>query len=88
MVTKSVIACRRCGTAQPPVWLLLGPSSMEGAREMLTHNLQLSYNLEADFCRSQASTYSGKPEEAFLLRLADEFEALAERRAPLCGQSN
>jgi hypothetical protein len=32
---------------------------------------------EADKCRRKAQSYSGKPEAAFLLRLASSFEELA-----------
>lgn len=46
---------------------------------MRTHDWRLPYDLEADYCRSQASAYAGQAEEKFLLRLADEFDVLAQR---------
>lgn len=35
---------------------------------------------EAEDCRRQACSYLGRPEAPFLLRVAREFERLAERR--------
>jgi hypothetical protein len=51
---------------------------------MLTH----SFQHEADDCRRQAATaFRGKPEGAFLLRLAGAFDELARRPALPCSSS-
>jgi hypothetical protein len=42
-----------------------------------------TYKSEAEECRRQAATaFSGKPESAFLLRLAGMFDELAQEAAP------
>lgn len=44
-----------------------------------------SFRIEAERCRSLAKSYTGAPEGALLLRLADEFDALSSdaRSSPL-----
>ena len=39
-----------------------------------------SLKSEAELCRRQATAFSGKPEQRFLLRLAEEFDDLAGRQ--------
>jgi hypothetical protein len=41
------------------------------------------YSGEADACRTQAALFSSKPEAKFLLRVADAFDELANRRSTL-----
>lgn len=40
-------------------------------------------NIEAAECRRQAAEFAGKPEAAFLLRVASSFEELARRPSHL-----
>jgi hypothetical protein len=39
----------------------------------------ITFDEEAERCRRQAHAYVGKPEAAFLLRIAREFDQLANR---------
>jgi hypothetical protein len=41
---------------------------------------QWNLSAEAEDCRSRANEYEGRPEQAFLLRLATEFERLEDEQ--------
>ena len=41
---------------------------------------QRKLSIEAEDCRSRASEFEGRPEQAFLIRLAIEFDRLEDER--------
>jgi hypothetical protein len=43
----------------------------------------LNFRFEAHACRAQAALFASKPEETFLLRVANAFDELANRRSTL-----
>jgi hypothetical protein len=43
----------------------------------------LNFRFEAHACRAQAALFASKPEETFLLRVANAFDELANRRSSL-----
>ena len=45
------------------------------------------FERQAEYCRGQALAYCGKPESLVLLRIAREFDRLAQGRTPSDPQS-